>query len=235
MACLTLLASLALRGALDELVSDHSRDQGVTLSFDYGASQGLVERIRNGDRADIALLTAGGIESLQREGILAAGSRVDLVRSDIGLAVKDGTPLPDIGSAEAFKQALLRARSLAYSDIGASGIYLKSLLQRLGIAEQVNAKAKILPPGLTGELVLHGEVELALQQVSELMQVAGLRIARLPAEIQQATVFSAAVFSASPSRQAAGELIRFLSSAPAATVMARHGFEPIDGSRQPSP
>ena len=156
----------------------------------------LLTRIKGGERADAAILTREGIAELAAAGILDGGSAVDLVRSRVGLAVRAGAPRPDIGTAEAFKAALLAARSISYSRLGASGVFFAGLIERLGIADAVNAKATVIPTGLTAEPVARGEVEMAIQQVSELKAVPGVDVVGpLPASLQP----SPALPSAEPS------------------------------------
>ncbi len=189
---------------------------------------GLLARIRGGERADLAVLTEEGIAALSEEGVLDPASRVDLVRSHIGLAVRAGTPHPDIGTVDALRGALLAAPSIAYSRTGASGIAFAALLDRLGIADQVNPKAQVIPAGFTAELAVRGEVTLAVQQVSELLAVPGIEvIGRLPREVETVAVFSAGLFRQAAQAEAAVRLLRFLSSGEAAPALVAAGLEPI--------
>jgi len=222
---LDILATLALRGVLEEIAQQYPRQAGVELALSYGATKSLQESIRQGARADVTLLTREAVAELQAEGVLLPGIPGDVAGSDIGVAVRQGAPLPDISTVESFKATLLSARSIVYSDVGASGIYFKGLLERLGIAQAVNAKARILPPGLNGELVARGEVELAIQQVSELMQVSGIAmVGLLPVEIRQTTVFTAGVFAGSPRVPAARAFVEHLRSSTA--LLTSKGLRP---------
>jgi molybdate transport system substrate-binding protein len=226
---LKILSTMALHAVLDDIAPSYEKRTGLVLQVEYEATLKLLARIRAGDRADAAFLTAQAIAELEGEGVLAAGGRVDLARSNIGLAVKQGAPLPDVSSVEAFERTLLQAKSVAYSEMGASGVYFKSLLVRMGIADKINAR--VLAKGLTGEPVARGEVEIAVQQVSELIQVPGITIVReLPAEVQQTTIFSAAAFAQTQSAGAVNDLIAFLRSAEMAPVLIRYGFEPLHES-----
>jgi molybdate transport system substrate-binding protein len=180
-----------------------------------------------GETADLAILTETAIEAQMARGLLLPGSRVDLARSFVGIAVRAGAPRPDIGSAAAVTRTLLAARSIAYSRAGASGIFFADLIRRLGIEAAVNAKAIIIPEGLTGALVARGEAELAVQQVSELMAVPGIDIlGRLPAEIAGITTFSGGVFAGARQAEAARALLAFLAAPAHRAIFAEGGLEP---------
>ena len=222
------VSTLGLMGVLRGLAPGYEKATGTRIAAAFAPTTALVERIRAGEAADVAILTAAAIDQLTRDGILSADGRVDLARSVVGVAVRAGSPKPDIASPEAFTRALLDARSLAYSRAGASGIFFVDLIRRLGIADRVNAKATVIPTGLTGELVAKGEVEIAVQQVSELMEVPGIDIVGpLPAELGGATVFSGAPFAASPRQEAGVALLRLLSATDAAPIYRRRGPEPL--------
>ena len=227
------MSTLGLMGVLRGLAPGYEKATGTRIAAAFAPTTALVERIRAGEAADVAILTAAATDQLTQDGILSADGQVDLARSVIGVAVCAGSPKPDIASPEAFTRALLDARSLAYSRAGASGIFFADLIRRLGIADRVNAKATVIPTGLTGELAARGEVEIAVQQVSELMEVPGVDIVGpLPAELDAVTVFSGALFTASPRRGAGNALLRFLSAPDAAPVYARKGLEPL-GAAEP--
>ena len=227
------MSTLGLMGVLRELVPRSERAAGTKIAAAFAPTAKLMERIRAGEAADVAILTAAAIDELTQGGVLSADGRVDLARSVVGVAVRAGAPRPDIGSAEAFTRALLGAGSLAYSRAGASGIFFAELIRRLGIADRVAAKATVIPSGLTGELAARGEVEVAIQQVSELLEVPGVDIVGpLPAELDAVTVFSGALFAASPRKGAGLALLRFLSAPDAAPVYARKGLEPL-GAAEP--
>jgi molybdate transport system substrate-binding protein len=144
------------------------------------------------------------------------------------MAVALSAPVPDISTQDAFIATLKAARSIAFSKQGASGMYFASLIKRLGLDEEIRAKATVLPEGLTGALVAKGEVELAVQQMSELMQVPGINIfGKLPAAVQQSTVFSAGVFNESPQGAALTRLIQFLQTSDAKRAFAQQGLDPV--------
>ena len=201
------LSTLALMKAMRELVSRHEQLTGTIVTTDFAPTNALENRIRSREAADVAILTAEAIDQLTGEGVLALGAG-SILPSAVGLAVRAGAPRPEIGSVEALKSALLKAESIAYSKIGASGVFFADLIQRLGIAEDVNAKARIIPSGFTAELVASGEAELAVQQMSELMMVPGIEVvARLPSEIQSVTTFSAGLFTGSAHREASMRVV----------------------------
>src|SRR5690606_26765813 len=148
----------------------------VKVEASYDPTALMLERIGRGERADVAFLTTAGIDTLIGQGVMLAGSRVDLARSLVGLAVKAGAPKPDPSTVESTAQALLAAR-IVYSRKGQSGIFFAGLLERLGIAGQVSARAIIVESGITAKAVIKGEADIAVQQVSELMLVSGIDIA----------------------------------------------------------
>jgi molybdate transport system substrate-binding protein len=224
------LCTLGLRGLLDEITSALD-GRGLYFTPSYGATNVLIPKIGAGETADVAILTDAGIEGLIEHGTLAAGSRRDLARSAIGIAVKAGAPKPDIRTPEAFKQTLLAARSIAFSRSGASGIHFANLISQLGIADEVARKARIFD-GVVGTLAARGEVEIAVQQVSELKLVGGIDIVGpLPDALQKVTVFSAGVFAKSARPAAAGLFIEALRTPDVAAVMRNQGLEPFNGPR----
>lgn len=222
---LTVLSTLAVMSALQELLPAYEHESGVTIEAEFGPTTVLQDQIAAGTAADAAILTEAAIDALIAAGIMAQGSRVDLARSFIGVAVRAGAPRPDIATPESFRQALLDARSIVFSAAGASGLFFAGLIERLGIADAVRAKATIIPAGLTAGPVARGEAELAVQQISELMAVPGVDIAgRLPAALHGGAIFSGGVFTGA--RPGADALLRFLSSEAAAPIFLRHGVEP---------
>jgi molybdate transport system substrate-binding protein len=219
---------MALRNALKELIPAFTAASGIQINIEYGATAHLGERIRAGARGDLLLAVASSIDDLTREGILHTGSRSDLVSSDVAMAVGLSAPVPDISTQEAFIATLKAARSITFSKQGASGMYFASLIKRLGLDEEVRAKAVVLAEGLTGELVAKGEVELAVQQMSELMQVTGINIfAKLPPAVQQSTVFSAGIFQESAQTTAIQLLLAFLQTSDAKRTFKQQGLDPV--------
>ncbi len=222
-----LLSSLAAMAAIQALTPEIERRAGVKLVADFGPTLALLERIRSGERADLAILTADAVGELIDEKILAPGSSIELAASLVGMAVRSGAPKPNIDSVHNLKGALLGAGSIVYSKIGASGIFFADLLQRLGIAKDVESRATVIPSGLTATVVARGDAELAIQQISELMAVSGVDIVGpLPAGAQSSTLFSIGVFGASPHQGPAQAVLGVLCSPDAASVYRRTGLQP---------
>jgi molybdate transport system substrate-binding protein len=218
------LSTLAVVGVLRALLP-RAEEEGFATTFRFDPTARLLAAIADGERADIAILTAEAIEAQTAAGVLAPDTRRDLARSFVGVAVRAGAPRPDIATPEAFRAALLAAPSLAYSRAGASGLFFAGLIERLGIAAEVNAKATIIPQGFTAELAARGEVALAVQQVSELMAVPGVEVVgALPAEINTCATFSAAPFrdAGDPARRFLDWLVAALTPA----VLRGGGLEP---------
>jgi molybdate transport system substrate-binding protein len=228
---LRVVSTLAVMGAMRDLTAVYEKATGTALVADFSPTVALLERLRGGEAADIAILTAQGIDDLIREGVIQPGTRTDMALSFVGIAVKAGAPKPDISSVAAFKAALLAARSIAYSKIGASGIFFAGLLERLGIAAEVNARAVVVPSGFTAERLVSGEAELAVQQISELMVVPGIEVVGpLPPDIQTVATFSAGLLAGSRQLAKAQSLLHFLVSPAIAPALRRAGLEPAASS-----
>lgn len=194
---LRLFSTLAVMGLLQEVLPGLEAELGQPVAPEFAPTAALLRRIAAGEAADLAILTAEAVEALTAEGRLLPGSRRDLCISLIGMAVRAGAPQPDIATPEACRAALLGARSIAWSQAGASGIFFAGLVERLGIAEAVRAKSIVIPQGLTGELAARGEAEVAIQQVSELMAVPGIDIVGpLPEALNTRAIFSGGLFTA---------------------------------------
>ena len=225
---LELMSTMALRSVLDEVIPDFEKLTGTSVKIKYGPTAKLIERIRSGARGDIVIAVAGSINELEAEHILQQGTRVDLVTSEVAMAVKLGAPVPDISTQEAFIATLRAARSFVFSKQGASGMYFASLLKRLGIDEELHPKATVLAEGLTGELVARGEIELAVQQMSELMQVPGINIfAKLPPAVQQSTTFSIGVFKDPSKARLISDFVAFMRTPVVTAICKRQGLDPI--------
>jgi molybdate transport system substrate-binding protein len=193
-----------------------------------GAPDSIPSRLERGEPADVVILSAGAVDDLIRQGKVVAGSRVDLVRSSIGMAVRAGAPKPDIRTVDALRQTLLAARSIAYS-ASASGTYLATeLFPRLGIAGKIAARSKRIESERVGAVVARGEAEIGFQQISELLPIAGIEVVGpLPPGAQRVTVFSAGIVSRAAQPAAARRLIDFLASAAARPAIERSGLEPV--------
>jgi len=233
------LISAGFYPAYSELGPVFERSSGHRLVTTRGPSLGdspeaIPNRLKRGEPADVVILVGSSIDELSREGLVRAGSKVDLARSQIGMVVRAGAEKPDIGTVDAFRRALLAAKSIGYSD-SASGIYLSTILfAKLGVADQVAGKAFKVRGPPSGEpvaaVVARGEAEIGFQQVSELLHVPGVTfVGAIPAELQEETFFSAALGHAVGQPEAAGALIRFLASSEAAPAIARAGLAPLAG------
>lgn len=221
-----MLCTNGLKTVLAEVIPGFERTMGVTVEASCASTNMLLDQIRGGARHDLALLTGDAIDSLIRQGAMIAGSRVDIARSAIGIAVRKGAPRPAIATVEALKSALLAAKSVAHSKTGISGLYAPVLFKRLGIAEQVAPKVVVPDPVTVGEAVARGDAEMAFQQISELMPVAGVDVVgRLPGEVQKLTVFAAGIFVDAVERKAARALAEQLTSPAVRPVYARMGLD----------
>ena len=216
-----------MHAVLDELIPAFERAGGDRVAVSYDPAQVMLRRIKNGETADVAILGTSAIDELAKLGKIAAASRRVLSRCGVGVGVRAGAPKPDIGSVDAFKRMLHNARSVAYTLNGASGIHFAGLIERLGIAAEVKAKAATRPGGLIAELVVAGEAEIAVQQIPEIMAVPGIElVGPLPRELQMITVSAAGIFADSKQPEAARALLEFLSTPGAARVMKARGLEP---------
>ncbi|HLX14507.1 MAG TPA: substrate-binding domain-containing protein [Bradyrhizobium sp.] len=223
-----LLSTFALMGAVRSLADKFEAASGVHIDADFAPTLGLLDRLRNGEAADVLILTRDGLAGLATTGSVIPESCADLARSHVGLAVKAGSVHPDIASEAALRKTFLGARSIAYSRLGASGIFFAQLIAQLGIASEINARATIVPQGLTAERLVSGEADLAVQQISELKQVAGIEIiGPIPLHLQEPTVFSAGCLAASKKTEQAAKLLKFLASSEAAPALRKSGLEPI--------
>lgn len=221
---ITLLCSNALKSVVEELGPAFEKTSGHKLKAEYGSTGPLKAMIEKGQAFDVAILGVEATDELIKSGKLTANTRADIARSGMGVAVRKGAAKPDLGTTQAFKQALLNAQTISYSDGGLSGIYLKGLLERLGIAEQLKSKIRF---GRGGEMVSAGKAEIGLTQVSEILSEPGAELAGpLPADIQQYTIFPAAIGAATAHPEAAQALLKFLKSPEAAKVLKAKGLEP---------
>jgi molybdate transport system substrate-binding protein len=227
------MISGGLTAAYKELVPEFERLTGNKVLTAYGPSMGTTVnaipiRLERGEPADVLIMVGYALGDLVKQGKVVADSRVDLVKSPIGIAVKSGAPKPDISSADAVKRALLATKTIAYSD-SASGVYVSTeMFEKLGIADAMKDKARKIPATPVGEIVARGDAEIGFQQVSELLPVQGIDIVgQLPSELQKVTVFSAGIASVSKEPDAGKALIKFLASPTASAVIIKSGMEPI--------
>lgn len=201
----------------------------VTGATSTGVGQDSIpSRLRRREAADVILLPDAPLRDLIKEGSIVADSRVELARSGIGMAIRAGAPTPDISTVDGLRRALLQAKSVAFS-AQVSGLYLSNeLFPRLGIAEQMKPKSKVIELERVGAVVARGEAEMGFQQISELLPIAGIEyVGPLPAEVQRITLFSAGIATGARNPAGAHALIAFLASPDAARVMTKYGLEPV--------
>jgi molybdate transport system substrate-binding protein len=230
MAELVVFSTIGVRSAAELLFAQFDQASGHSLAVTWGTAPMLVKRIEGGDTADVVVLSRAGIDALQKQGKIAAGSDVTLASSGVGVAVKAGAPKPDISTPEALKRTLLAAKSIAYSEPsagGASGVYFAKLLERMGIAEQMKPKTKYPPPGgFSANLLMTGEAELAVQQKPELLHVAGAEvIGLLPGDLNVVTEFAVAIMVGCKNGEAGKALIKMLQSPEASAIFRSKGLD----------
>jgi len=222
-----MLSTLGLMGAMRSLSSAFESATGIHVDADFAPTLALVKRLRDGEVADLVILTREGLDELIGEGRVVAGSAADLARSFVGIAVRAGQAHPDISTEAALRRTLLAARSVAYSRLGASGVYFAQLIQRWGIAAEINASATIVEQGFTAERLISGEADLAVQQISELKQVEGIEVVGpIPHDLQTPAVFSAGRMASAKHAEAADRLLRYLASPEVVPVLRQSGLEP---------
>jgi molybdate transport system substrate-binding protein len=226
------LATTAMKSSLDALAPQFTAASGHTPRIVYGPSGALAKRVAAGERADLVIL-AGGIDGLIDQGKVVRDSRADIAAARIGVAVRKGAAKPDISSPEALRRTLLAANSIAFAGPasgGASGVYLVKMFERLGIAAEIDAKARFArggPDGMVSALVAAGEADLGLQQISEILSVDGVDlVGPLPAALQTETVYAAGILATAEDVEAAKSLIVFLRTPAAAVVLRAKGLEP---------
>jgi molybdate transport system substrate-binding protein len=227
------MISGGLTVAYKVLVPEFERATGHKVLTAYGPSMGTTAnaipvRLERGEPADVLIMVGYALADLAKQGKVIGDSRVDLVKSPIGIAVKSGAPKPDISTADAVKRALLAAKTIAYSD-SASGVYVSTeMFDRLGIRDAMKDKARKIPATPVGEIVAHGNAEIGFQQISELRPVEGIDIiGPLPDELQKITVFSAGIATVSKEPDAGKALIKFLASPAARPEIVKSGMDPI--------
>ncbi|PXW91908.1 molybdate transport system substrate-binding protein [Sphaerotilus hippei] len=218
---------MATRQVLADLVAAFERESACAVTIESVGGVDAARRVQAGEAFDVVILASDAIDKLIAAGRLDAGSKVDLVHSGVAVAVRAGAAQPDLGSEEAVKQAVLSARNLSYST-GPSGVALARLFERWGIADEIQSRIVTPPPGIpVGSLVASGEVELGFQQLSELINLAGITVVGpLPPAIQITTTFSAGLCPDSAQPEAVRSLLAFLSSPATADAKRRQGMDP---------
>lgn len=226
---LKVLTTGAFKSVVVALVPEFEKATGHKVILDNGTVGQLTKRVDGGETFDVLVLSPKGIDDYIKSGKLAAGSRVMLAKVGVGIMVKEGAPKPDVSSVEAFKQALLKAKSVGYIDPasgGSSGIYVAGLLTKLGIADQIKPKAKLQNGGHVSDLVKSGEAEIGIHQISEIFGQPGVTlVGPLPAEIQNFTTYAVAVSATAKDAEAAKAFIKLLSGPSAAAVLKQKGME----------
>jgi molybdate transport system substrate-binding protein len=224
-----LQSASALHPAIDALIPDFEKSSGHKVTVAYGTAGAVADRVQKGEAVDIVISSVPIIDRLQAEGKVVAGDRVIIAKVGVGAFVRKGSAKPDIGSADAFKRSMLAAKSIAYPDPaggGASGIYVASLLERLGIAPEMKPKTKLSTLATLYTSVASGEVEIGFNQVSEILAQPTVElVGPLPPAIQNYTQFAPGIVTGSTQTDAARALVAFLSSPAAQTVLKAKGFE----------
>jgi molybdate transport system substrate-binding protein len=209
-----MLSAGAVRSIVTELTDLFRHESGHAVTLAFATAALIQEKLTAGELADVVIATDGVIAALERQGVVAPGTRVDMARTAVGVGVREGAPRPDVSTPEAFKRTLLAARSLTYADPAhgaTSGVHVAALLQRLGIADALASKTRLVPGGYPAELVARGEAELVVHQLSGIVPVKGVTlVGLLPGELQKLTVYSAGVGARTAAGQAARAFIAFL-------------------------
>lgn len=227
------MTSGGFTAALVDLIPQFERATHHIVTTIFGASMGgapdsIPRRLDRGESTDIIILASTALDELIAQGRVVRGSRVDLARSAIGMAVRAGAPKPDIRSVEALRRTLLDAKSIAYS-ASASGVYLATeLFPRLGVADAIRSKSKRIESERVGAVVARGDAEIGFQQISELLPIAGIDyVGPLPSDVQRITVFSAGIATTAQHPEATQALIAFLASDAVAPAISKTGMDPI--------
>jgi molybdate transport system substrate-binding protein len=224
-------STIGVQAALEELTPKFEKESGHKLTITWATAAVLVKRVQGGETADVMVLTRQGLNTLVKEDKATESPNATFASSGIAVVVKAGAPKPDISTAEAFKQTLLKAKSIAYSNPehgGASGVYLAKLLEKMGIGAEMKAKTHYPPPsGNAANLVVSGEAELAIQQEPEVMSVKGVDVVgTLPGDLNNITVYAAGPGAGTAQGDAAQALIKFLHSPEAQAVFKARGLKP---------
>lgn len=221
------IASNAVKESFHELIPRFEKTSGHTVNTIWGGTVAITKRVDGGEVTDIVIIPASGIDDLIKRGKLTPGSRVDFAKSNIGVAIRPGAPRPDISSGETLKKSLLSAKSIVLS-FGPSSFYLLDMFKKMGIADELKPKINRLASGLSvGEALAKGEGDLGFTQMSEFLTIRGIEyIGPLPADVQHTTVFSMGMHNAATSAEAAGSLMKFLTSPESAQVIRHTGMDP---------
>jgi len=227
---LKVYSTIGVKGALEELLPKFEKESGTKLNVTWGLISAFAKKAQEGDVPDVLVVSRGAIDSLTKDGKIAAGG-VTLGSSVFAFGIKQGAPKPDISTVEAMKKTLLAARAVGYTNPaagGASGVFFAKMIEKLGIADQIKAKSKFPPPaGFVGTLLTSGEVDIAFQTKPELATTPGVDvIGPPPGGLGQTNVFAAGVGAASPNAEAGKALLKFLTTPEAQGVFKAKGFDP---------
>ncbi len=224
---INVLAVGATKEIYVELVPEFEKSSGHKVFTTWTGSANIKKQIAAGEIYDLVIVGGPEIDAFIQQGKVVPGSRVDLMKSGVGVGVRAGTPKPDISSSEALKKTVLAAKSIGYST-GPSGAHMVALFERMGIADQVKPKLKQVPSGARIDtFITSGAAEIGFQQISELIHAPGVDyLGPLPPDVQKITVYSAGIHSGAKQPEAAKELVKILASAAAASVIKKHGMEP---------
>lgn len=222
-----IISSMATRELMAVLGPLCEKATGIAVATESVGGVDATRRVKAGEALDVVMLAAGAIDQLIAEGHVVAGSRIDLVRSGIAVAVRAGSPAPDIATESEVKKAVLWAKTVSYST-GPSGVYLEKLFEHWGITAEVKSRLVVAPPGVpVGRLVAEGKADLGFQQLSELMHLAGIDVVGpLPPEIQLITTFSAGIAATSTRADAARAVLDFMNSGETSEAKRKNGMEP---------
>jgi molybdate transport system substrate-binding protein len=217
----------AIMTVLEKAGPEFERATGHKLTLTTDIAIRMVRRIQAGEPFDFLVASPSQMDELVKQGKIIAATRTDLTRSGIGVQVRAGAPKPDVSSVEAFKRALLEAKSIGYLKEGQSGVYLHGLLQRLGIADAIAAKVIRPDTDVVSERVAQGEIELGMVVITQILTTPGVELAGpLPAELQSYITFTGGVSASSQAPDAAKDLIKFLQSPAVVPVIKAQGMEP---------
>ena len=221
------LSTQATEEAYKELVPQFEKASGHKVTTIFTGTLGVMKRLSDGESYDLLIMSRQSIDELTQTGKIVAGSRADIAKSGVGVAVGKGKPKPDISSVDALKKTLLAAKSVGYST-GPSGVYVITMFQKLGVADDIKPKLKQTPTGVfVGSIIASGEAEIGFQQVSELSFFPGIDyVGPIPAEVQLITVFSAGIPAGSKETDAAKALVSFVTAPAAAAIFKKHALDP---------
>ena len=221
------LSTQATEEAYKELVPQFEKASGHKVTTVFTGTLGVMKRLSDGEAYDLLIMSRQSIDELSQSGKVVAGSRTDIAKSGVGAAVGKGKPKPDISTVDALKKTLLAAKSIGYST-GPSGIYVVTMFQKMGLADEIKTKLKQTPTGVfVGSIIASGEAEIGFQQVSELSFFPGIDyVGPIPAEVQLITIFSAGIPAGTKQADAAKALVSFITAPAAAAIFKKHALDP---------